>query len=86
MLENQAGKYVYKIDEQGLPQLVYIKTREQHGDNWVISEGVQAGDRIITDGLQKVTPGKPVTIVSQEEMDKLKKNEPMAADNQKGKK
>ena len=86
VLENQAGKYVYKIDEQGLPQLVYIKTREQHGDNWVISEGVQAGDRIITDGLQKVTPGKPVTIVSQEEMDKLKKNEPMAADNQKGKK
>lgn len=25
VLENQAGKYVYKIDEQGLPQLVYIK-------------------------------------------------------------
>lgn len=79
--ENQAGKYVFKLDEQELPQLVYIKTGGQQGDNWIITEGLSAGDRIITDGLQKVTPGKPVTVISQEEMDKLKKSEPSSEKN-----
>ena len=73
--ENQAGKYVYKLDENDLPQLVYIKTGGQTGDYWVITEGVKVGDRIVTDGLQKVTPGHPVTVVSAEEMAKIKKSE-----------
>ncbi len=72
VLENQAGKYVYKLDENDLPQLTYVKTGEQQGENWVINEGLQKGDRIITEGLQKVTPGKPVRIVSEEEMKKIK--------------
>lgn len=74
VLENQAGKYVYKLDENNLPQLVYVKTGEQNGDNWIIKEGVQKGDRIVTEGLQKVTPGKPVKIVTEEEMKKLERN------------
>ena len=81
--ENQAGKYVYKLDENDIPQLVYIKTSGQNGDNWIISEGLKKGDRIITDGLQKVSPGKPVNIVSAEEMEKLKKAEPTTEENKK---
>lgn len=72
VLENQAGKYVYKLDDKNLPQLVYVKTGEQNGDNWIIKEGLQKGDRIVTEGLQKVTPGKPVTIVTADEMKKIK--------------
>lgn len=72
VLENQAGKYVYKLDENDLPQLVYVKTGEQVGHNWVITEGLKKGDRIVLDGMQKVTPGKPVKIVSEEEMKKIK--------------
>lgn len=75
VLENQAGKYVYKLDENDLPQLTYVKTSGQNGDNWIITDGLKKGDRIITEGLQKVTPGKPVKIVSQEEMTKLKKEQ-----------
>ena len=30
--------------------------------NWSILEGLKPGDRVIVDGLQKVQPGKPVTI------------------------
>ena len=72
VLENQAGKYVYKLDDKNLPQLVYVKTGEQNGDNWIIKEGLQKGDRIVTEGLQKVTPGKPIKIVTAEEMKKIK--------------
>lgn len=75
VLENQAGKYVYKLDENDLPQLTYVKTGEQNGHNWIINEGLKKGDRIITEGLQKVTPGKPIKIVSEEEMQKIKKEQ-----------
>ena len=73
VLENQAGKYVYKLDENDLPQLTYVKTGEQTEDYWIITEGLQKGDKIVLEGLQKVVPGKPVTIVSNEEMQKIKK-------------
>ena len=72
VLENQAGKYVYKLDENNIPQLVYIKTGEQNGNNWIVTDGLKKGDRIISEGLQKVIPGKPVKIVSEEEMKKIK--------------
>lgn len=67
--ENQAGKYVYKLDENDLPQLVYIKIGEQQGTNWIVNEGLKAGDRIVIDGLQKVVPGQPVTIKTADQKD-----------------
>lgn len=60
--ENQAGKYVFTIDDKDLPQITYIKVGGQYGDNWIIKEGLKAGDKIITDGIQKVKPDSPVTI------------------------
>lgn len=72
VMENQAGKYVYKLDENDIPQLVYVKVGSQNQQNWIITEGLKKGDRIVIDGLQKVTPGKPVKIVSEEEMKKIK--------------
>ncbi len=83
VLENQAGKYVYKLDEKDLPQLTYIKVGGQTGDYWVITEGLTAGDRIVADGLQKVTPGQPVTVVSAEEMAKIKQAEKNTDENKK---
>lgn len=69
--ENQEGKYVYTIDETGMPKLTYIKVQGQSGDNWIVKDGLKAGDRVIVDGILKVTPGTPVKIVSKEEMTKL---------------
>ena len=60
--ENQAGKYVFTIDDKNLPQITYIKVNGQHGDNWIIKEGLKAGDKVIIEGIQKVRPNMPVTI------------------------
>ncbi len=70
--ENQEGKFVYILDENDLPVLTYIKVNGQQGDNWIVTKGVKAGDRLITDGIQKVVPAKPVKIVSKQEMAKEK--------------
>lgn len=34
------------------------------GDQWLIDEGLEAGDRVIVEGVQKVRPGDEVTTVS----------------------
>lgn len=77
-LENQEGLYVYVLDEQNLPKMVYIKTMGETEDNmWIVSDGVKAGDKILTNGMQKVIPGKPVRIVSampQEQTQQKKQN------------
>ncbi len=63
-MENQEGTYLYILDGNNLPQMVYIKTMGTTDDNmWIVSEGVKAGDRIITGGIQKVMQGKPIKIV-----------------------
>ena len=62
--DNQEGRFVYVLDESDLPKLVYIKTIGQTADGmWLVSDGVKAGDRIITNGIQKVMPGSPVRII-----------------------
>jgi len=39
-----------------------VKVGDLQGGNWVILEGLKAGEKVITDGLQKVMPDKPVRI------------------------
>ena len=75
-MENQEGRYVYVLDEKDLPRISYIKTGGQTDDGkWIVSSGINEGDRIITSGLQKVIPGQPVTILdaSQQQQVPVKK-------------
>jgi len=63
-MENQEGRFVYKLDENNIPKMDYIKTMGQTPENeWIILSGINTGDRIITTGLQKVIPGSPVRII-----------------------
>ena len=63
-MENQEGRYLYILNEENLPRISYIKTNGQtENGEWIVSSGVKEGDRIITSGLQKVIPGKPVRII-----------------------
>ena len=70
-MENQEGRFVYILDNEGLPRMSYIKTMCEKDGNWIISSGVKAGDRIVTSGLQKVVPGSPVRIVQSAVQDKV---------------
>jgi membrane fusion protein (multidrug efflux system) len=40
-----------------------IKVVRTVGDKWLVSEGLQAGDRVILEGTQKARPGTPVKVV-----------------------
>ena len=41
-----------------------IRTERTVGDRWLVSEGLQAGDRVIGAGLARIKPGQPVTAVA----------------------
>lgn len=76
-MENQEGRYLYVLDEDNLPKMKYIRTSGQTEDGmWIIAEGVTSEDTIITSGLQKVIPGRPVKIAqasSNEQVQEVKK-------------
>lgn len=44
-------------------ELRVLKTRRTVGDQWLVSEGLKAGDRLIVDGLQRIAPGMQVNPV-----------------------
>ena len=48
--------------------MTFIETEGQSGSNWIVSKGLNAGDKIITGGLQKVTANQPVKVVTKEEL------------------
>ncbi|MBR3889306.1 efflux RND transporter periplasmic adaptor subunit [bacterium] len=74
ILDNQEGKFVYKLDENNLPQLSYIKTGGQEGDFTIVMSGLEPNDRIVVGGLHEVIPGVPVKIVNEIKAVKKKDN------------
>ncbi|MDA8240055.1 MAG: efflux RND transporter periplasmic adaptor subunit [Nitrospiraceae bacterium] len=61
---NPAGNAMVLVvgsDEKVAPRV--IKVDRTVGDNWLVSEGLKAGDRVILEGLQKARPGTPVKAV-----------------------
>lgn len=72
VMENPQYKYVYKLDEKGLPQIQKVETMGQEDQDWIIKSGLNKGDKVIVEGLQFVIPGNKVRILSGEEIQKMK--------------
>ena len=62
VLEGPQGKFVYIVDEKGTAQPRPIEVGDWAGEDWIINKGVQAGDKVIVEGLMRLGPGAPVRI------------------------
>jgi len=51
------------VDAKGRAQTRIIQTGDMVGDKWLVSGGLKPGDKVIVEGLQRVRPGIPVTVV-----------------------
>ncbi|RII30984.1 MAG: efflux transporter periplasmic adaptor subunit [Geobacter sp.] len=61
---NPAGDAMVMVvgaEEKVEPRI--IKVARTVGDNWLVSDGLKAGDRVILEGTQKARPGTPVKAV-----------------------
>lgn len=62
--ENNEGSYVYVVGEGNVAQMRPIRKRSVFGKDWIVEEGIKAGETVIVEGIQKVRPGQTVTISS----------------------
>ena len=60
------GGNVMVVDPKGVATPRPVKVGELRGSQWEIRSGLKPGDKVITDGLQKVQPGAPVRIAGAE--------------------
>ncbi len=60
VLTDQGGHYVLLVNGENKVEVRRVETGQRFGSNWSVDEGLQAGERIILYGLQKVRPGGAV--------------------------
>jgi len=54
--------YVYLIDDQNVAQEQPVTIRESRGTDWIISEGLTPGARVVVSGFQSLRAGTEVTV------------------------
>src|SRR5690554_5995758 len=48
------------VNTQGAVEQRYLTVQNTYGSDWIVTDGLQAGDQVIVEGLQKIQPGMAV--------------------------
>ncbi len=64
------------LDKDDKVEIRTVKTGAAIGNRWLITEGLQPGDRVIVEGLQKIRAGSPVRAVVWEDPQNKKAEQP----------
>lgn len=64
------GHVVFVANDKGLAEARPVVVGEWLEQDWIITQGLKAGDKVIVDGFMKLAPGAPVKLVTAEEMKK----------------
>lgn len=60
VLQSDKGRFVYVLDADNKAQVRVVNSGPWSGQEWVILEGLKAGDKVVVDNLLKVRPGAVV--------------------------
>lgn len=60
VMSSELGKFVFVVNEKSEATVRPVKVGDWVGTDWIILEGLNAGDRVIVDNLIKLRPGVPV--------------------------
>ena len=58
--ELQSAKYVLVVDSDNKISQRTITVADRYEDSYIVTEGLKAGERVVTEGVQKVRPGMVV--------------------------
>ncbi len=61
VLEDMQGRYVYTVGPDNLVVRKNVELGQRQGIYWVVESGLEEGDQVIVNGIQKVRPGMPAT-------------------------
>jgi membrane fusion protein (multidrug efflux system) len=59
--ELQGSYQVAVVDSQNKISIRNVKTSDRVGNDWIIDQGLNPGERVVAEGVQKVRPGMVVT-------------------------
>lgn len=62
LMSSASSKYVYVVDAQNKVVNKPVSVGTEQGKDVVVLDGLEAGDRVIVSGLQKVRPGQEVIV------------------------
>ncbi|MGX9364943.1 efflux RND transporter periplasmic adaptor subunit [Desulfoplanes sp. PS50] len=62
--EDKKGRFVYTVDANNQVQRNDIVTGPFVGTYWAVTSGIQAGERVVVQGVQKIGPGQEVKVVT----------------------
>jgi membrane fusion protein (multidrug efflux system) len=57
------GHFVWLIDEAGKAEVRSIIVGEWQRDNWFVNDGLNAGDKVVVDGAQRLSQGATVQVM-----------------------
>lgn len=60
VMEDMQGRYVYTIDPKDIVGRRNVSLGQREGVDWVVEAGLDQGNRVIVNGVQKVRPGMAV--------------------------
>ena len=58
------GHFVWLVDQQGQAERRPVEVGDWYEDNWFINEGLHAGEQLVVDGGQRLTPGAKVVVTA----------------------
>jgi membrane fusion protein (multidrug efflux system) len=64
VLQGAQGHFVWIVDKENKAQVRNVEVGSWQGDNWFISKGLSTGDRVITNGVVRLSNGIPIRIVT----------------------
>jgi membrane fusion protein, multidrug efflux system len=64
VLEGPKTKIVMTVNAKNTVEPRPVEVGEWAGEDWIITNGLKPGDRVIVDGIMKAMPGSPVTIAA----------------------
>ncbi len=63
VLQTAQGNLAFVVDAAGKAQVRPLQLASMQGENWVVSAGLKAGDKLVVDGGMKLRPDAPVKVV-----------------------
>lgn len=64
--QSKRGTFVYVVNKENQAEIRYIDPGEWYQNLWIIEKGLEPGDQVIVEGVNKVGPGSPVKIEDKE--------------------
>lgn len=62
VLEGPQGKFVYLVNSESKAEARPVQLGDWQNDDWIVTAGLNPGDKVIVDGVMKIGPGAPVRV------------------------